>query len=505
MIIMFKTNNINVTKDELKSLFFKKDQILQDDELYLDFNQFMEFALNKICDQDFRLFMRKLKTKTKEKANRLSIIELDVENESQFLPMNFNLLLDYFNNKGKHRINVSKIQDAIEIMNKIIDKGIEFNLTEANNNNKNEKESNDEEENEKEKEKKKEKEKEEILKLHDNIDFRILFEEFYKIFDQKPYTFNDNNSNNDKNSLNNKNIIKDKSTIFPLMEKIDKEIDKENENDNDKEIDKIKINNLNLPKENKKQRIKTATLPSKINNNNKNSKNEEILFNTMPNNNFFNTQNSFFTYNNNQYDIKDENLVFTNYLKDKLNKFNVMQKNLENYEKFKSVKLAINETNKAYNNKSDYSINSANQTKSTGFSYKPNIDINKSKLNEIYKKNNKDKFDILNMKNNDKNKVKEKSNGNLKANKMDFQNHTRNFFNENNEFRKKLIPDSQSDQNNKDKILNIKDDKNNYNENNHCKFHSFMLPILNNEDNSVSVLQKDYIPNKFLNEIFNKY
>lgn len=63
MVIMFNTNNIHVTKEELKNLFFKKNVKLQDDELFLDFYQFMEFALNKVCDQDFRLFMRKLKKK----------------------------------------------------------------------------------------------------------------------------------------------------------------------------------------------------------------------------------------------------------------------------------------------------------------------------------------------------------------------------------------------------------------------------------------------------------
>ncbi len=63
MVIMFKTNNIKVTQEDLKTLFFKDDKNLQDDELFLDFYQFMEFALNKVCDQDFRLFMRKLKNK----------------------------------------------------------------------------------------------------------------------------------------------------------------------------------------------------------------------------------------------------------------------------------------------------------------------------------------------------------------------------------------------------------------------------------------------------------
>ena len=97
MVIMFNTNNIKVNKDELKSLFFKKDEIFQNDVLYLDFYQFMEFALNKRCDQDFRLFMRKLKNKNfNDKSGRLSIFPIDNEKESLFLPMNFNLLLDYF-------------------------------------------------------------------------------------------------------------------------------------------------------------------------------------------------------------------------------------------------------------------------------------------------------------------------------------------------------------------------------------------------------------------------
>ena len=63
MVIMFNTNNIHVSKEELKDLFFKKNKKISDDELFLDFYQFMEFALNKVCDQDFRIFMRKLKKK----------------------------------------------------------------------------------------------------------------------------------------------------------------------------------------------------------------------------------------------------------------------------------------------------------------------------------------------------------------------------------------------------------------------------------------------------------
>lgn len=68
MVIMFNTNNIHVKKEELKALFFKKNLKISDDELFLDFYQFMEFALNKVCDQDFRNFMRKLKKKKIEKS-----------------------------------------------------------------------------------------------------------------------------------------------------------------------------------------------------------------------------------------------------------------------------------------------------------------------------------------------------------------------------------------------------------------------------------------------------
>jgi len=71
MVIMFNTNNIQVTKEELKILFFKKDKLLTDDDLFLDFYQFMQFALNKVCDQDFRIFMRKLKKKKNENLTKI--------------------------------------------------------------------------------------------------------------------------------------------------------------------------------------------------------------------------------------------------------------------------------------------------------------------------------------------------------------------------------------------------------------------------------------------------
>lgn len=63
MVTMFNTNNIPVVTEELLALFFKGKKLPKGEDPYLDFYQFMEFALSKVSDQDFRGFMRKLKIK----------------------------------------------------------------------------------------------------------------------------------------------------------------------------------------------------------------------------------------------------------------------------------------------------------------------------------------------------------------------------------------------------------------------------------------------------------
>ena len=124
MASMFKTNHINVTEDDLCSLFFKGKKYRKEDinKLYLDFFQFMNFALSKSSDQDFRIFMRKVKEKIlkekelehieeekrknsmeKQEEEVVDDLFVDEKKEPVFLPMNFNLLLDYFINKGKER------------------------------------------------------------------------------------------------------------------------------------------------------------------------------------------------------------------------------------------------------------------------------------------------------------------------------------------------------------------------------------------------------------------
>ena len=144
MALMFKTNHINVTEDDLCSLFFKGKKYRKEDinKLYLDFFQFMNFALSKSSDQDFRIFMRKVKEKIlKEKElerieeeKRKNSLEkqeeevvddlfVDEKKEPVFLPMNFNLLLDYFINKGKERKSQKKIRRAIKMMRNILTPG----------------------------------------------------------------------------------------------------------------------------------------------------------------------------------------------------------------------------------------------------------------------------------------------------------------------------------------------------------------------------------------------
>ena len=145
MTTMFNTNNINVTEEDLCGLFFKGKKYKEKDinKLYLDFFQFMNFALSKKSDQDFRVFMRAIKEKKMKEKEQERILEeekekkklanfesteeeavddlfVDEKKEPVFFPMNFNLLLDYFINKGKERKSQKKIRRAIKMMRNIL-------------------------------------------------------------------------------------------------------------------------------------------------------------------------------------------------------------------------------------------------------------------------------------------------------------------------------------------------------------------------------------------------
>ena len=112
MVEMFHKNNLFVSADELINLFFSGKKIPSKslNNLYLDFNQFIDFALNK--DQEFREFMRKIRSKYCQ-------IE-GTKNEMSYIPMNFDLVLDYFIEKGKERASKKMINQSIEVMDKMI-------------------------------------------------------------------------------------------------------------------------------------------------------------------------------------------------------------------------------------------------------------------------------------------------------------------------------------------------------------------------------------------------
>jgi hypothetical protein len=113
MLTMFNQNHICADINELVKLFFKNKEFKEKDimKLYLDFYQFMKFALNQ--DEDFRNFMREIKEKYS--TNK------DIE-KSTYLPMNFNLVLDYFIIKGKERSSVEVIENSMNLMDKILNK-----------------------------------------------------------------------------------------------------------------------------------------------------------------------------------------------------------------------------------------------------------------------------------------------------------------------------------------------------------------------------------------------
>ena len=210
MTTMFNTNNINVTEDDLCGLFFKGKKYRKKDIniLYLDFFQFMKFALSKESDQEFRVFMRNIKEKKmKEKEEERKAEEekkkknlenlkgeeeevvddlfVDEKKEPVFFPMNFNLLLDYFINKGKERKSQKKIRRAIKMMRNILTPGRyppddpDFQKDEGE-----EEEEQEDEKKENEKEEKKEKEEERINydKQLKEINTMKIMEEFDKLF-----------------------------------------------------------------------------------------------------------------------------------------------------------------------------------------------------------------------------------------------------------------------------------------------------------------------------------
>ncbi len=336
MVTMFKTNHINVTEDDLCSLFFKGKKFRKEDinKLYLDFFQFMKFALSKASDQDFRIFMRNIKEKIikekekekkeedEENKNGLKKKEeiqddlfVDEKKEPIFLPMNFNLLLDYFINKGKERKSQKKIRKAIKMMRNILKPGSypdddkDFLPDEG------EEESNKGSASSSDSEESKNLEDEYDRQLKE-INTEEIMQEFEKLF-KMSYVTNDGNDkkNRRRSSLLNQNLVKD----IQIDINVKKQIEENKKKDDD---------SSESEKSNKNEDISSL----------KNNLNEENKMNTEG--------GSQINSSSKKKILSKKKLLFTNVINDEMTIPNIKQLERYYYDKYHSVQLAKSEAKK---------------------------------------------------------------------------------------------------------------------------------------------------------------
>ena len=391
MVTMFKTNHIDVTEDDLCSLFFKGKKFRKEDinKLYLDFYQFMQFALSKASDQDFRVFMRKIKSKIlKEKAKEMKneddvkrkdsscLLEKNITNDDDdlleddkkepvFLPMNFNLVLDYFINKGKERKSQKKIRRAIKMMKNILKPGTypdndkDFLPSEGESDvvsksiSSRKSFSSDSDE---DKHKKNNIENEYDKQLKE-INTEQIMEEFSKLF-QMSYTQSTTVSLNPKVSLQSKKKRSSKrsSTLLPTVQKLDMEEHKDVNEDEEENVTKRgkirmrtqKLKNVEMKSLNENKVLLGKKVFEEDKARRKQTDNEEIVFERNENEN----ENDDTT--EQQQLTQPPVMLFSKMLRNKMDCKSVKELNRMHYDKYHSVQLAKIETQRYlddYNNR----------------------------------------------------------------------------------------------------------------------------------------------------------
>ena len=301
MVEMFNQNHINANTRELVDLFFKGKQVKEEDimKLYLDFYQFMNFALTK--DQDFREFMRGIKQKNLKNEEKLKMSKNNEEEKKGYLPMNFNLMLDYFIIKGKERASIEAIENSINEMDKIIEKKDYKNLDKTGYEN--------------------------IISSKKNIRFNVNSEELH---------LDKNNSNKENNFL-----VRPSTKRFTKFEVND---DKE---ENSKYFDD-QLKNLNFCDlienfstlfhvEEKNEADLKQQQTNKSLNNFKDKLNKMKLENKQNPDNMKKDLND-------SLNSKDEEKVMKKLIKTQMNKNVIKKMNMTNYEKFHNIKLALDTT-----------------------------------------------------------------------------------------------------------------------------------------------------------------
>ena len=381
MTTMFNTNNINVTEEDLCELFFKGKKYKKEDinKLYLDFFQFMNFALSKKSDQDFRVFMRNIKEKKMKEKEQERIAEeekrkkhlenfegeeeevvddlfVDEKKEPVFFPMNFNLLLDYFINKGKERKSQKKIRRAIKMMRNILTPGRypEDDPDFAEDEEGEEEKPNDEE-------KKEKKEEDEYDKQLREINTMEIMDEFDKLFKMsyisstsslkeqpKPKVITSKIADITKSNIGFKRSFFRQQTMRPIIKMNNKlEINNSNSKNETRRLSKhdIEIDKNNNNKEENEtnsneikrgdKRLKTYKSPMDLN---------TLKNNLIGNRALDKEENDKLNYNrNNTSGNKKEKkrcMFFSNMIKKEIEQPNIEQMNLYYFNKYHSVYLA---------------------------------------------------------------------------------------------------------------------------------------------------------------------
>ena len=307
IVNMFNDNNIKAKEEDLIKLFFKNKKIKKKEyfKLYLTFYQFLNFALHN--DQEFRHFMRKIKSKYKEENKKNN----NVEDENVYFPMNLNLLFDYFITKAKENSSFKKIKNAINRINRVLTNSEKkqsdikhlqnLNIENIENAKKPGKLNNEYSD----------LNMSDDIDLLENIDFAALFKEFSNLFSLKKLedfqkAMKENKGKSLKNEL--KTVTKDINT--------DKNV-KEFSSD----LMKIK-NNILLNKAIKKENI-------------------PVLYELSKN--------------------KDDEMA--NYIKRSMNRSTIIQLNMDNYKKYHNLQLALEATKENIKKMKKSGISSSNDNR----------------------------------------------------------------------------------------------------------------------------------------------
>ena len=287
IVNMFNDNNIKVNEEDIAKLFFKDKKFKKKEyfKLYLSFYQFLKFALHN--DQEFRIFMRKIKSKYDEEIEKNNS---NIKDKNIYLPMNLNLLFDFFITKAKEKSSIKKIEKAINSINKVVINREKYNSD--NDSLQNLKKENSEKMKKKVKFVNENLNYEDDIDLLENIDFLSLFDEFANLFNlNKLEDFEKAmKKNKDKNKINDsKAITKDYKTYNKI-----------------KEFNSVLSNMKN----------------NALFNNSTNKENIPILYELSKN--------------------KDDEIA--NAIKRRMNQTTIIQLNMDNYKKYHNLKLALEAT-----------------------------------------------------------------------------------------------------------------------------------------------------------------